>query len=346
MASDPLEIIQGLEDPLREAYKKATTDDARQKIVEKLQALSDLDLKITLDQFETEIAKLQAITDTLKTIIAELQGHIDNLFMDQLTQVGQQNGLLPQGKPAGDAPGSATANGTCTGATGSPGSTGSAGRTGSSGSGSPVSGIDCAFDCLDKAAQIKKAGFTFVCRYYRNAASHYPALTAQEVTALSAAGLLVVSIWESASDTIGHFSFTSGVNEATSAYHQALLAGQPKSTPIYFAVDADFDEQEIAGPVRDYFRGIASGFNAIGHQAPIYEIGIYGSGLACGVLTDQGLAKYAWLAMSAGWRGSRTFSRWNIKQSGKTVNLGVDYDSDVAKPGFGGFQSVISSAVA
>lgn len=337
MASDPLEIIQDLEDPLREAYKKATTDADRQKIMEKLQALSDLDLQITLEQFETEIAKLQAITDTLKAIIAELQGHIDNLFMDQLAQVGQQNGLLPQSKPGGGTPGNAGASGTGAGSVGSAGTTGS---------GSTVSGIDCALDCQDKAVKIKKAGFTFVCRYYRNAASHYPPLTAQEAAALSAAGLSVVSVWESASDKIGHFSFTSGVNEATSAYHQALLVGQPKSTPIYFAVDADFDEQEIAGPVRDYFRGIASGFDAISHHAPIYEIGVYGSGLTCGVLTDQGLAKYAWLAMSTGWRGSKTFSRWNIKQSGKTVNLDVDYDSDVAKPGFGGFQSVTSSAIA
>lgn len=337
MPSDPLEIIQDLEDPLRHAYKKATTDDDRQKIIEKLQALSDLDLKITLDQFETEIAKLQAITDALKAIITDLQGRIDDLFMDQLTQIGQQNGLLPPDKPAGGAPGGAGASGAGTGAAGSAGSTGS---------GSTSNGMDCAFDCQDAAAKIKKAGFTFVCRYYRNSTSNYPALSAQEVAALSAAGLLVVSVWEGASDTIGHFSFTSGVNEGTSAYHQALLAGQPKGTPIYFAVDADFDEQEIAGPVRDYFRGIASGFNAISHQAPIYEIGVYGSGLTCGVLTDQGLAKYAWLAMSTGWRGSKTFSRWNIKQSGKTVNLGVDYDSDVAKSGFGGFQSVTSNAVA
>ncbi|QOZ77449.1 hypothetical protein XH83_19535 [Bradyrhizobium sp. CCBAU 53351] len=334
MASTPLEIIQDLEESLRQAYKKATTDEDRQKIVEKLQALSDLDLRITLEEFETEIAKLQAITDTLKAIITELQGHIDNLFMDQLAQVGKENGLLPQSKPTGGPPDNLGA------------STAGAGSAGPAGSGSTVGGIDCALDCQDKAVKIKKAGFTFVCRYYRNASSHYPPLSAQEVATLSAAGLSVVAVWESASDKIGHFSFTSGVNEATSAYHQALLAGQPKDTPIYFAVDADFNATEIAGPVRDYFRGIASGFDAISHHAPIYQIGVYGSGLTCGTLTNQGLAKYAWLAMSTGWRGSKTFKGWNIKQSGETVNMGFDYDSDVAKPGFGGFQSVLANAIA
>lgn len=89
MASDPLEIIQDLEDPLREALKKATTDADRQRIEQQLQSLSDLDLAITENNFNSETAKLQAITDTLKTIITELRGHIDNLLLDQLAQTGK-----------------------------------------------------------------------------------------------------------------------------------------------------------------------------------------------------------------------------------------------------------------
>lgn len=93
MSSNALEIIQDLEEPLRGALKKATTDADRQKIEQQLQALSDLDLAITQGEFISEITKLQAITDRLRTIITELQGHIDNLFMDQLAQAGRDNGV-------------------------------------------------------------------------------------------------------------------------------------------------------------------------------------------------------------------------------------------------------------
>lgn len=93
MSSDALEIIQNLEEPLREAVKKATSDADRQKIEQQLQSLSDLDLAITQDDFTSEVAKLQAISDTLREIISELQGQIDNLFLDQLAQTGRDNGL-------------------------------------------------------------------------------------------------------------------------------------------------------------------------------------------------------------------------------------------------------------
>ena len=145
-------------------------------------------------------------------------------------------------------------------------------------------GIDCALDCPKRASWIKANGNEFVGRYYRNAASKWTALAADEARTISNAGLLLVALWESNSAVSEHFSYTTGVDEGTTAYKQGMNTGQPAGTPIYFAVDFDCSNVQIAGGVNDYFRGIAHGFDAIGSDSPAYKIGVYGSGNACGWL--------------------------------------------------------------
>src|SRR5262249_46593538 len=146
-----------------------------------------------------------------------------------------------------------------------------------------------------------------------------------EAKAISATGVLLVALWESNSAVSGHFSYTTGVDEGTSAYKQAMNAGQPANTPIYFAVDFDCSNLQIAGGINDYFRGIAHGFDAIGSDNPAYAIGVYGSGNACGWLLSHQRVKYTWLAQSTGWGGYKTFASWNIKQ-GPTKKTPFDFD--------------------
>ena len=201
-----------------------------------------------------------------------------------------------------------------------------------------VSGIDCSDDCTTQAQAIAAAGKSFVIRYYRAGnSSKYPTLTAKEAAALSAAGLRVAAIWESASDKVSHFSHTTGLAEATSAYKQAMLVGQPAGTPIYFAVDFDCSQDALAGPINDYFQAIATAFAAMGHGKSAYAVGVYGSGRACSWLTGHGLATYTWLAMSTGWSGYAAFASWNIKQGPSDGQIQIDYDTDVANGDFGGF---------
>jgi hypothetical protein len=370
MADDPLDVIAAERTTLSNALAQANNDADKQKILGKLGDLQDLQNQIIFDQFESEAALIAAMTASLQAIITDLQGHINNLFLDQLTNIGTQNDLLPAGtptpgngttgggSPGGAATGSATTGGTAGGTTGgtagsaagaatggtaggtsatSAGSGGTGARAAGAGSTSNDRGVDCALDCTKIAAKVSAAGQQFVARYYRGR-SQFPTLTAAEAAALCGANLKIVTVWEAASDHIGHFSHSSGVDEGTSAYRQALVVGQPPNTPIYFAVDNDFDSGDIAGPITDYFHGIAEGFATIGKQAPVYAIGVYGSGLVCSTLLAHGLARFSWLAMSTGWRGSKTFNDWNIKQSASTLNLGVDHDADVARPGYGGFR--------
>jgi hypothetical protein len=197
-------------------------------------------------------------------------------------------------------------------------------------------GIDCATDCSKRLAAIKATGATFVGRYYRLPGSKYDALTAAEAQALSKGMLKIVALWESNSTVLDHFSHSSGVDEGTSAYRQAMAAGQQPRTPIYFAVDFDCSDAGIAGAVNDYFRGVADGFAAIGTGNPAYDIGVYGSGNTCGWLLTHGRVTSTWMALSTGWGGFKTFKNWNIKQLA-TVKTPFDYDTDEATANYGGW---------
>jgi hypothetical protein len=116
------------------------------------------------------------------------------------------------------------------------------------------------------------------------------------------------------------------------------LVNRPGSA-IYFAVDYDASRDDIGGPIRDYFGGVAAGFAAAGGDTPpAYKVGVYGSGHVCQALTQAGLAEYTWLAMSTGWAGSRDFAAGNIKQSNALPTLSFDHDSNEATDDYGGFQ--------
>lgn len=196
-------------------------------------------------------------------------------------------------------------------------------------------GVDASTNCASIAAKLKAAGKTFVCRYYANSGAKRISLN--EAKGLSKAGLKIVTVWEDGAPTkAAYFSRVKGIDDATSAYHDAMTLGQPKNSAIYFAVDYDASETDLKGVILDYFRGIAEGFKAVGGAAPDYRVGIYGSGLACTSILAAGLAQYSWLAMSTGWHG-HDFSRWNIKQTpGKPVG-GIQLDYDESTQDYGGF---------
>jgi hypothetical protein len=196
-------------------------------------------------------------------------------------------------------------------------------------------GIDASTNCAPIAGTLKSSGRSFVCRYYANSGGKR--LTVKEARTLSQAGLKIVVVWEDKSPTkAAYFSRAKGVDDGTSAYHDAQLLGQPADSTIYFAVDFDASKAEVAGVISDYFRGIADGFNAISQNAPAYQVGVYGSGLTCSTILNQSLATHAWLALSTGWQG-HNFAGWSIRQlPGKKIG-GIPTDFDEAKEDFGGF---------
>lgn len=127
-----------------------------------------------------------------------------------------------------------------------------------------------------------------------------------------------------------------GAFDAQQALGFARRLSQPRGTAIYFGVDgADArlgDERDHGrSELVRYFRQVERAFDGSG-----YDIGVYGSGLVCGLLKDElKIARYCWLSQSPGHPQSRDYEAsggWDVKQC-RTVNdfagSGVDVDPDV-----------------
>jgi hypothetical protein len=198
-------------------------------------------------------------------------------------------------------------------------------------------GIDLPIDSRDVAQELKGSGLHFVARYYRSPMSRWPTLSPEEARAVSSNGMKLVAIWEYLSRRPEHFTYERGYADAIAAYQQARAVGQPSGSAIYFAVDYNAQERDIAGAINQYFRGVRAALAAAGGGTPPYRVGVYGSGAVCDYLKRVRLADYAWLSASTAWSGSRDFGNWNIKQGRRSPMLSFDHDINDARDDYGGF---------
>lgn len=199
----------------------------------------------------------------------------------------------------------------------------------------PAQGIDLPTDASDVLNELKDGRIAFVARYYRDPTSHWPALSPSEAQRLSSLGLKIVAVWEPHYPDPGYFSYSSGYDDAVSAYQQAKAVGQPAGSAIYFAVD--FDARAL-GPIERYFSGVAAGLAAASGGTPEYAIGVYGSGAVCEAIREEGLARYAWLSNSLMWAGSGSYDDWNIRQEDRLAGLSFNHDGDEARGDYGAFR--------
>ncbi len=115
-------------------------------------------------------------------------------------------------------------------------------------------GIDLPIDSRDVSNELKGSRLDFIARYYRDPASRWPALSAEEARAVSSAGMDLVAVWESHSHRPDYFSYASGYSDALAAYREAKAIGQPSGSAIYFAVDFNAQAPDVMGPVdKQYF---------------------------------------------------------------------------------------------
>ncbi len=93
----------------------------------------------------------------------------------------------------------------------------------------------------------------------------------------------------------------------------AMQLGFPDDTIIYFAVDVDIQDGDIAGTVEPYFTGVASGINSFG-----FKVGIYATRNVANTIITDGLADKAFVSdMSTGFSGNLGFpmpSEWSFDQ--------------------------------
>lgn len=183
-----------------------------------------------------------------------------------------------------------------------------------------------------KAKTLVDNDYTFICRYIN-------VLTPSEKKIITDAGLFVVSIWEKGSPTEAkYFTATKGTSDATSAIAAAKDLGQPEGTPIYFTVDYDASESDVSGAITKYLQAVKAVFANQGYP---YKLGLYGSGAVLGFFKNT--FTYTWLAGATGWRGSKDFTGYTMKQYGFNTTIGsgagkITIDKDDSNGSAGGWK--------
>ncbi|WP_052443162.1 glycoside hydrolase domain-containing protein [Streptacidiphilus neutrinimicus] len=173
-----------------------------------------------------------------------------------------------------------------------------------------ATGIDIAWD-RPSIAEIKATGATWVARYFSNDPTKN--LTSTEVSDYRAAGLGLVTVWESTAGRAlqGHGA---GVSDANTAWSQRAGVGLPDTTVVYFAVDSDTDWASVEA----YFQGVRSVLGSA-------RTGVYG-GLR--VIQGAHAAGLRYLWQTVAWSGGVWASFATIRQPGGTaLNGGADYDT-------------------
>lgn len=173
-------------------------------------------------------------------------------------------------------------------------------------------------DCL------KAAGYDFVIRYYSRLTRHAEKrMLRDEAAAISRSGIKIGAVYQDRAQKIRDFSPERGLTDGRYAYDYAAgQIGQPAGSAIYFAVDADFTAAEIRGPIKSYFEGVRQGMDERAGGGENFDIGVYGSGLACRLLRAQlPFVRYSWMSLSTGWRESNTYRDWDILQIKATAEL-------------------------
>ena len=193
------------------------------------------------------------------------------------------------------------------------------------------------------AACLKSLGIDFVLRYYCPNPSNPKVLTAIEAANLASANLEIGVIYEDSpvGAVVDYYTNAQGQTNGQNAWTIAQRLGQPTTSCIYFAIDFDAQPAEIPA-ILDYFRGVQTGMQSAAGIAPIYLIGVYGSGLVCqSIKQDNALATFSMLSLSTDWAGSKTYGGWDINQANATsplCNFGINaWDEDQAQDNFGGF---------
>lgn len=171
--------------------------------------------------------------------------------------------------------------------------------------------IDTNTNCTKAASFLVQRGVEAVGRYYA-ASRGAKVIKKPEAQALSSRGIKIFSVYEEVG-AANKFTLTTeqGGKDGDTAKKQAGAIGQPKGGVIYFAVEglpSGYRRNDLPG-IRDYFVGVRT---AIGKD---YSAGVYGDGIVCKTLLDEGICSHTWLAQASwSFEGSIEFyasKRWN-----------------------------------
>jgi hypothetical protein len=186
-------------------------------------------------------------------------------------------------------------------------------------------GIDCATPLTEKTARALAAeGFRFAARYLVPPQYAWKRLTRAEAEAITAAGMNIVSVFETSANRPAGGA-AAGKADGAAACREAKEIGQPAGTTIYFAVDYDAGKQDYDA-IAAYLREAAA-------QLPDYRVGVYGSYAVIEEMARRRACTHFWQTYA--WsRGSRSAHanlyqyRNNVQAGGITVDLNESYGNE------------------
>ncbi|REK68015.1 MAG: hypothetical protein C6P35_03335 [Cohnella sp.] len=186
-------------------------------------------------------------------------------------------------------------------------------------------GIDCAIPLAASTAKaIAAAGYAFAARYLVPERYAWKRLTKREAEAITAAGMQIVSVFETTANRPAGGG-AAGIVDGPEALKEAIAIGQPLGTAIYFAVDYDAQPKDYDA-IEAYLRAASSAI-------PGYRAGVYGSYAVIEEMARRGAAKHFWQTYA--WSRGRKSARANIWQhqngvslAGATVDLNESYGGE------------------
>ena len=175
-----------------------------------------------------------------------------------------------------------------------------------------ANGCDCATILdLEKAQALKATGYDYVGRYLTgtvllsNKQRVSKALTREEISAITTAGLNIFAIYQDGGASASYFKYEQGYSDAKRAYEAARELLIPYGEIIYFAVDYDFTDKQTTNIVIPHFKGINDYFS---EKKINYKIGVYGARNICSRVSNEELACSSFVAdMSTGYSGNMGF---------------------------------------
>lgn len=187
-------------------------------------------------------------------------------------------------------------------------------------------GIDCASRLTPTvAAALKSQGIDYAGRYL---GTDWKGISASEAEVIKAAGMQIISIFETNPTSRSYFTVAKGQSDAATAVSYAKSVGQPAGTTIYFTVD-------YGAPATDY-SAIASYFSAIkGAIGPDYHVGAYGDYAVVEYLHANNVVDYFYqtLAWSGGQEAADFINIYQYKNDVPMAGIQVDHDEILRDPG-------------
>jgi hypothetical protein len=199
------------------------------------------------------------------------------------------------------------------------------------------SAFDTTEDCSSAIQCLKQRGYDTVGRYYARPGNEWKTVKLPEAVALARAGMSIVAIYQDRQNQAADFDLSKGRFAGTTAYNYAAgVIFQTAGSAIYFGVDYDASESEIRNNIIPFFQGVKESFDqAAGAHGPTFRIGVYGSGLVCRLLKDDGHVELTFLSQSTGHREHLAYlnsMQWNLSQKAETSLCNMDGDPDDTNP--------------